>query len=300
MPSLSMLRFLLGTALLTASFDGWCETVCKPILMVTSPCRLCTPSQPDAFPRSSPPAQPASRTSWLWLGFEPQKKCQAVFSDKRRGVWQLNRFRQAHAQGSQVGACLECSPNLQACIDFETLLPSSCPTRPALQGHRRMLGPSSRLCSTSLISGPTFVYQQPKQAKWRPRPSRSTQPEARTLLTLRRILIRLVSTALTGFFYTTSRVRLSDKLSMMKYDPIGASSNTCLYTNPQSRGTSSSPRPRSNSLPPRAIPPCMYTRLTSIRERGRGRRRGPAVGRRGERGLWAPALSECQAGERHG
>jgi large subunit ribosomal protein L33 len=37
----------------------------------------------------------------------------------------------------------------------------------------------------------------------------------------RRILVRLVSSALTGFFYTTSRTRLADKLAMMKYDPVG-------------------------------------------------------------------------------
>ncbi|KAI9636246.1 uncharacterized protein MKK02DRAFT_44951 [Dioszegia hungarica] len=36
----------------------------------------------------------------------------------------------------------------------------------------------------------------------------------------RRILIRLVSTALTGFFYTTTRARLGEKLAMMKYDPM--------------------------------------------------------------------------------
>lgn len=37
----------------------------------------------------------------------------------------------------------------------------------------------------------------------------------------RRILIRLVSTALTGFFYTTSRPRIAEKMAMMKYDPVG-------------------------------------------------------------------------------
>lgn len=37
----------------------------------------------------------------------------------------------------------------------------------------------------------------------------------------RRILVKLVSTALTGFFYTTSRTRLGEKLAMMKYDPKG-------------------------------------------------------------------------------
>ncbi|KAL1407313.1 hypothetical protein Q8F55_006735 [Vanrija albida] len=36
----------------------------------------------------------------------------------------------------------------------------------------------------------------------------------------RRILVRLVSTALTGFFYTTTRTRIGEKLAMMKYDPV--------------------------------------------------------------------------------
>lgn len=36
--------------------------------------------------------------------------------------------------------------------------------------------------------------------------------------------MRLVSSALTGFFYTTSRARLGDKISFMKYDPVGTSS----------------------------------------------------------------------------
>jgi large subunit ribosomal protein L33 len=38
----------------------------------------------------------------------------------------------------------------------------------------------------------------------------------------RRILVKLISTALTGFFYTTTRPRLGEKLAMMKYDPMGA------------------------------------------------------------------------------
>lgn len=33
--------------------------------------------------------------------------------------------------------------------------------------------------------------------------------------------MKLVSTALTGSFYTTSRVRVGEKLAMIKYDPIG-------------------------------------------------------------------------------
>nr|XP_031860697.1 ribosomal protein L33 [Kwoniella shandongensis]KAA5527769.1 ribosomal protein L33 [Kwoniella shandongensis] len=41
-------------------------------------------------------------------------------------------------------------------------------------------------------------------------------PKAKT----RRILVKLVSTALTGFFYTTSRIRVSEKLAKIKYDPV--------------------------------------------------------------------------------
>ncbi|EUC60752.1 39S ribosomal protein L33 [Rhizoctonia solani AG-3 Rhs1AP] len=33
------------------------------------------------------------------------------------------------------------------------------------------------------------------------------------------ILVKLVSTAQTGYFYTTSRPRLGEKLVRMKYDP---------------------------------------------------------------------------------
>ena len=35
-----------------------------------------------------------------------------------------------------------------------------------------------------------------------------------------RELIRLVSTAGTGFFYTTARKRARDKLELNKYDPV--------------------------------------------------------------------------------
>lgn len=42
-------------------------------------------------------------------------------------------------------------------------------------------------------------------------------------LTDRTIIVRMISTAQTGFFYTTKRVRLnSPKLSAVKYDPVGA------------------------------------------------------------------------------
>lgn len=34
------------------------------------------------------------------------------------------------------------------------------------------------------------------------------------------MLVKLVSTALTGYFYTTSRIRTAPKLMMLKYDPL--------------------------------------------------------------------------------
>jgi len=36
----------------------------------------------------------------------------------------------------------------------------------------------------------------------------------------KRIVVRLVSMAGTGHFYTTTRNRLKDKLTMMKHDPV--------------------------------------------------------------------------------
>ncbi|KAF4597893.1 hypothetical protein EYR38_006285 [Pleurotus pulmonarius] len=41
-------------------------------------------------------------------------------------------------------------------------------------------------------------------------------------------IIRLISTAQTGFFYTTQRLRTGPKLSAVKYDPLGACSLPCL------------------------------------------------------------------------
>ena len=38
----------------------------------------------------------------------------------------------------------------------------------------------------------------------------------------RTIIVRLISTAQTGFFYTTQRVRQGPRLSAVKYDPKGA------------------------------------------------------------------------------
>jgi len=35
------------------------------------------------------------------------------------------------------------------------------------------------------------------------------------------VIARLLSTAGTGYIYTTRRLRVADRLSMMKYDPVG-------------------------------------------------------------------------------
>ena len=50
-----------------------------------------------------------------------------------------------------------------------------------------------------------------------------SRPCVRLAKPSRRIIVKLMSTALTGFFYTTKRLRTSDKLSMVKFDPRGAS-----------------------------------------------------------------------------
>ncbi|KAL9932405.1 hypothetical protein V8E36_008522, partial [Tilletia maclaganii] len=34
------------------------------------------------------------------------------------------------------------------------------------------------------------------------------------------VIARLVSTAGTGYIYTTTRLRVAERLSMMKYDPV--------------------------------------------------------------------------------
>ncbi|KIJ62146.1 hypothetical protein HYDPIDRAFT_115003 [Hydnomerulius pinastri MD-312] len=36
----------------------------------------------------------------------------------------------------------------------------------------------------------------------------------------RNVIVRMISTAQTGFFYTTQRVRQGPKLSAVKYDPV--------------------------------------------------------------------------------
>jgi large subunit ribosomal protein L33 len=42
--------------------------------------------------------------------------------------------------------------------------------------------------------------------------------------------VRMISTAQTGFFYTTQRTRQGPKLSAVKYDPKGACSRVALRT----------------------------------------------------------------------
>jgi large subunit ribosomal protein L33 len=39
------------------------------------------------------------------------------------------------------------------------------------------------------------------------------------------MIVRLISTAQTGFFYTTQRLRQGPKLSAVKYDPVGELQN---------------------------------------------------------------------------
>ncbi|KAG6336377.1 hypothetical protein ID866_2697 [Astraeus odoratus] len=39
----------------------------------------------------------------------------------------------------------------------------------------------------------------------------------------RTLIVRLISTAQTGYFYTTQRVRTGPRLSAVKYDPIAKS-----------------------------------------------------------------------------
>lgn len=39
----------------------------------------------------------------------------------------------------------------------------------------------------------------------------------------RTMIIRLISTARTGYFYTTARLRQSPAIKQVKYDPVGAS-----------------------------------------------------------------------------
>ncbi|KAF8337310.1 hypothetical protein F5887DRAFT_1137933 [Amanita rubescens] len=36
----------------------------------------------------------------------------------------------------------------------------------------------------------------------------------------RTLIVRLISTAQTGFFYSTQRLRIGPKLSAVKYDPV--------------------------------------------------------------------------------
>lgn len=74
-----------------------------------------------------------------------------------------------------------------------------------------------------------FVVNLPTTSKWQPSPRQSKwasfisvilRLEADDLI-YRTILVKLVSTAQTGYFYSTTRPRLGEKLARMKYDPKG-------------------------------------------------------------------------------
>lgn len=52
---------------------------------------------------------------------------------------------------------------------------------------------------------------------WRSSPRLGTCNDAYTSV----VIARLMSTAGTGFMYTTRRLRVAERLSLMKYDPVG-------------------------------------------------------------------------------
>ncbi|RKP08271.1 hypothetical protein THASP1DRAFT_29927 [Thamnocephalis sphaerospora] len=64
--------------------------------------------------------------------------------------------------------------------------------------------PADRFCTRLSAAAEVQIMNAPALAK---------KAKARV------ILVKLLSSAGTGFFYTRSRPRLSPKLSMMKYDP---------------------------------------------------------------------------------
>jgi large subunit ribosomal protein L33 len=50
------------------------------------------------------------------------------------------------------------------------------------------------------------------------------------------IIARLMSTAGTGYFYTTTRLRTADRIVMRKYDPKGESGAAVCWVGSESRG----------------------------------------------------------------
>lgn len=46
------------------------------------------------------------------------------------------------------------------------------------------------------------------------------------------MIVRMISTAQTGYFYTTQRLRQGPRLSAVKYDPRGASASDSSLTKP--------------------------------------------------------------------
>jgi ribosomal protein L33 len=61
------------------------------------------------------------------------------------------------------------------------------------------------------------------------------------LVAIRRVIIvKLVSTALTGVFYPASKPRTAPKMAMMKYDKVGKYSLALLYLGSATRARASS------------------------------------------------------------
>ena len=53
----------------------------------------------------------------------------------------------------------------------------------------------------------------------------------------RALIVRLISTAQTGFFYSTQRLRQGPKLSAVKYDPIGNVVYNIYFNRPDANST---------------------------------------------------------------
>lgn len=97
---------------------------------------------------------------------------------------------------------------------INTSLPAF-PHDPALRRHASILH-HLRLIAFSLCPARQRNSQATQQnATTKPRSRMAAKSRARVLIA------RLVSTAGTGYFYATKRLRTADKLAKMKYDPVG-------------------------------------------------------------------------------
>lgn len=77
----------------------------------------------------------------------------------------------------------------------------------------------SIICVSSRSQFPCSTAHQPRHAAERKYEAikKKMAPKSRA----RVLIARLVSTAGTGYFYATKRLRTADKLAKMKYDPVG-------------------------------------------------------------------------------